>query len=302
MKLTIPEQEYVEPGHMACLGCGGPLAMRYFLKAMGKETILAIPACCWAAMPGTYPLSCLDVPLQYVAFETTAASISGIEAALRAKGKKEGTTVVGWAGDGGTLDIGLQALSGAVERGHDVKYVCYDNEAYMNTGIQRSSATPKGAWTTTTPVGQKKMWKQTQKKNIVEIMAAHDIPYACTASVAYPEDLVKKALIMKDIEGPCYMHILAPCPTGWKYPPELTIEIARLATETCMFPIYQVKDGKYKITKKIRTEKKRPVAEYLRPQGRFRKLDEQTIASLQESVDNQWELLLKKEQFFGEDK
>jgi len=286
---------------MACLGCGGAHAMRYLLKGLGKETIIALPACCWAVIPGVYPYSCMDIPLQYVAFEVTGAAISGIEAALKAKGKKDGTTVVGWAGDGGTADIGIQALSGAVERGHDVKYVCYDNEAYMNTGIQRSSATPRGAWTTTTPVGSTKAWKQTPKKNIVEIMVAHEIPYTCTASVAYPEDIIRKAVKMKEIEGPCYMQILAPCPTGWKYPPEKTIEIARLATETCIFPIYEVTDGKYKINKRIRDEKKKNIIDYFRTQGRFRKLDETTVQQIQSSVDAEWELLKKKEKCFGEE-
>jgi len=301
MKHPIPTEELVEPGHMACLGCGGANAMRYLLKGLGKKTIIALPACCWAVIPGVYPYSCLDVPLQYVAFETTGASISGIEAGLRAKGKKEGTTVVGWAGDGGTLDIGIQALSGAVERGHDVKYVCYDNEAYMNTGIQRSSATPIGAWTTTTPVGTTRAWKQSPKKNMVEIMVAHEIPYACTASVAYPEDLVRKAEKMKEIEGPCYMHIFAPCPTGWKYPPEKTIEIARLATQTCVFPLYEVTHGKYKLSKTIRDEKKKDVVDYLRTQGRFRKLDEETIQSIQHNVDREWALLKKKIECFGDE-
>jgi len=302
MKITLPEDEIMEKGHMACLGCGGALAMRYLLKALGRKTMVAIPACCWAVIPGVFPYSCLEVPLQYVAFEATGAAISGIEAALKAKGKKEGTTVVGWAGDGGTLDIGIQALSGAVERGHDVKYVCYDNEAYMNTGIQRSSATPKGAWTTTTPVGNTRFWKKTNKKNIVEIMAAHDIPYTCTASVAYPEDLIKKAKKMKDIKGPCYMHIYAPCPTGWKYPPEKTIELSRLATETCIFPIYEVTYGKYKLNKNIRDEKKKPVLEYLKTQGRFRKLDEETVQSIQHYVDDEWIKLKKKVECFGEEK
>ncbi len=301
MKKTLPEEELIERGHQACLGCGAAHAMRYLLKGLGSRTIVAIPACCWAVIPGVYPYSCMDVPLQYVAFEATGASISGIEAALRAKGKKEGTTVVGWAGDGGTLDIGIQALSGAVERGHDVKYVCYDNEAYMNTGIQRSSATPYGAWTTTTPVGTTKAWKLSPKKNIVEIMVAHDIPYACTASIAYPEDLIKKAQKLKETEGPCFMHIYAPCPTGWKYPPEKTIELARLATETCVFPLYEVTNGHYKINRKIKDEKKKDVLEYLRMQGRFRKLDEEAVQFIRDHVDFEWARLKKKESCFGEE-
>ncbi|MEE9152034.1 MAG: 3-methyl-2-oxobutanoate dehydrogenase subunit beta [Thermoplasmata archaeon] len=292
-KLTIPREEYLIPGHMGCLGCGGALAMRYVLKALGKRTIVSVPACCWAIMSGIFPNTCLRVPMVNTAFETTGASVSGIRAALDALGIKD-VNVLGFAGDGGTLDIGIQALSGAVERGHDIIYVCYDNEAYMNTGIQRSSGTPEGAWTTTTPVGKTQAWKKGPKKNMVEIMVAHKIPYTATAAVAYPEDLIKKVTKAKNIFGPKYIHIFAPCPTGWRLPPGKSVEIARLAVQTCAFPLYEVENGVYNITKK---PKKRPLKDYLSMQGRFRHLPEDVMDKMQKDVDGEWELLLKKEEF-----
>ncbi|ODS41424.1 MAG: 2-ketoisovalerate ferredoxin oxidoreductase [Candidatus Altiarchaeales archaeon WOR_SM1_79] len=292
-KLTIPREEYMFPGHMGCLGCGGVLAMRYVLKALGKRTIVSVPACCWAIMSGIFPNSCLSVPMVNTAFETTGASVSGIRAALDALGIKD-VNVLGWAGDGGTLDIGIQALSGAVERGHDIIYVCYDNEAYMNTGIQRSSGTPEGAWTTTTPVGKTKAWKKGPKKNMVEIMVAHKIPYTATAAISYPEDLIKKVTKAKNIYGPKYIHIFSPCPTGWRMPPGKSVEIARLAVQTCAFPLYEIENGVYNITKK---PKKKPLKDYLQMQGRFRHLPEEEIQKMQKDVDREWEILLKKEEF-----
>ncbi|MEW5760131.1 MAG: thiamine pyrophosphate-dependent enzyme, partial [Candidatus Thermoplasmatota archaeon] len=232
----------------------------------------------------------MKVPLLYNAFETTAASASGIRAALDAKGIKD-INVVGFAGDGGTIDIGFQALSGTVERRDNIIYICYDNEAYMNTGIQRSGATPYGAWTTTTPVGKKGEWKKEEKKNAVEIMVAHHISYTATACTSYPEDLIKKVQTGAKKDGTKYIHILAPCPTGWRYSPEKTIEIGRLAVESCIFPLYEVIDGKYIISKK---PKKKSIKEYLEPQGRFRHLPDSVIEEIQERVDREWERLLRK--------
>jgi pyruvate/2-oxoacid:ferredoxin oxidoreductase beta subunit len=292
-KLTIPKEELLIPGHMGCLGCGGALAMRYVLKALGKRTIVSVPACCWAILSGIFPNTCLRVPMVNTAFETTGASVSGIRAALDALGIED-VNVLGWAGDGGTLDIGIQALSGAVERGHDIIYVCYDNEAYMNTGIQRSSGTPEGAWTTTTPVGETQAWKKGPKKNMVEIMVAHKIPYTATASVAYPEDLIKKVTKAKEIKGPKYIHVFAPCPTGWRMPPGKSVEIARLAVQTCAFPLYEVENGVYNISKK---PKKKPVTDYLKMQGRFKHMPSDMVKKFQKNIDKEWELLLKKEEF-----
>ena len=293
-KATIPEEELMLPGHVGCLGCGATLTMRYVLKALGKNTVISVPACCWAVMPGPYPLRCLEIPMLYSAFETTGASISGLRAAYDIKGRPD-INVLGFAGDGGTADIGIQALSGAVERGENVFYVMYDNEAYMNTGIQRSSATPVGAWTTTTPVGSRQDWKRRPKKNMMDIMVAHRIPYAATASVAYPEDMVKKLRKGIDVKGPKFYHIYAPCPTGWRLSPDKTIEISKLATDSCIFPIYEVQNGVYTINRK--PAKKVPVRDYLRLQGRFRHLGEDDITHIQQAVDWDWKLLLRKEDF-----
>jgi 2-oxoisovalerate ferredoxin oxidoreductase beta subunit len=291
-KFTIPTEELMDPGHVGCQGCGGCNTMRYVLKALGPNTVLSIPACCWAVMPTILPYHNLRVPMLYSAFETTGASISGIRAAFDAKGRMD-VNVVGFAGDGGTVDIGLQALSGAVERGHNIFYICYDNEAYMNTGIQRSGSTPRGAWTTTTQVGKTQDWKKAPKKNIVEIMVAHKIPYAATSSCAYPEDIIRKVQKGLKIKGPKYYHILSPCPTGWRYPPGKTIEIAKMATNACAFPIYEVENGRYTINRK--PTKKVPMKDYLMTQGRFRHLPESEIEAIQEDIDRDWDLLLKKE-------
>jgi len=296
-KFTIPTEEYMNPGHVGCLGCGACHAMRYTLKALGPRTIVSIPACCWAVMPGPFPAKCLEVPLINTAFEVTGASISGIRAALDAKGITD-VTVVGFAGDGGTADIGIQALSGMVERGTDVIYIMYDNEAYMNTGIQRSSSTPKGAWTTTTPVGTTKDWKKQPKKNMMDIMVAHKIPYAATCSVGYPEDMIKKLRKAKEIRGPKFIQIFAPCPTGWRMQPEKTIEVCKLAVSTGAVPLYEVENGVYTITRKPRELK--PVKEYLALQGRFRHLPQEEIDAFQNTVTREWKRLLKMEEFTKE--
>jgi pyruvate/2-oxoacid:ferredoxin oxidoreductase beta subunit len=294
-KLTIPEDEIMWPGHMGCLGCGATLAMRYALKALGRRTIISIPACCWAVMPGVWPYNNLQIPMLYTAFETTGASISGLRAGLDARGKQD-INVVGWAGDGGTVDIGIQALSGAVERGHNVIYICYDNEAYMNTGIQRSGSTPIGAWTTTTQVGTTQDWKKEPKKNMVEIMAAHRIPYTATASVGYPEDFIKKIQKALTIKGPKYLQVYAPCPTGWRAPPEKTMELARMVVKTCIFPLIEIENGvKYTISRK--PAKKEPINEYYGMQGRFRHLPADVLEEIQADIDKEWALLLKREEF-----
>ncbi len=290
-KTTIPEEEYAYPGSTGCPGCGANLVMRYLLKGLGDRTMLAIPACCWAVMPGYWPSTCLKVPILYNAFEATGAAISGLRAALDVKGVQD-VTVVGFAGDGGTVDIGLQALSGAAERRTDAIYVMYDNEAYMNTGIQRSGSTPWGAWTTTTPVGNSHSYKTEQKKDIMGIMRAHRIPYAATVSVAYPEDFVKKAQKAKAAKGFRFIHAFSPCPPGWKLNPAMSIEAARLAVDTHMFPLYEIENGMVKITRKGRGV---PVEEYLKLQGRFSHLTEREIADLQGAVDRAWAELLAEE-------
>jgi pyruvate/2-oxoacid:ferredoxin oxidoreductase beta subunit len=287
MKLSLPEEELMNSGHLACQGCGAALAMRYVLKALGKRTALCIPACCWSVIDGPFPYTSLDVPIYHCAFETAAISASGVKAGLEMVGDKE-TTVVAWAGDGGTFDIGIQAFSGVAERNDDIIYVCYDNEAYMNTGTQRSSATPYGAWTTTTPV---KHFKERPKKDIVAIMAAHRIPYIATASIGYPEDLVKKVKKAKEIKGTRFIHIYAPCPSGWKCRPEDTVKLSRMVVQNAIFPLYEVEWGD-KYTLNIKLKDKKPINDYLRLQGRFLHLTEKDIAFMQEEADKRWERLL----------
>ncbi len=288
MKCSIPKEELMYEGTVDCQGCGAGHAMRYALKALGKDTMVVIPACCWSIIAGPFPYSALQVPLYHTAFETAAVVASGIKAALEVKGVD--ADVVAWAGDGGTFDIGLQALSGAAERNDDIIYVCYDNEAYMNTGIQRSSATPEYAWTTTTP---RKFPKARPKKDIDRILVAHEIPYVATASVAYPEDFVRKLKKAKDIKGTRFLHVLAPCPTGWRSLPEHTIKLARLAVQSCIFPVYEVENGKYTIN--MKPKEKKPVNEYLKLQGRFKHLQEQDVERIQKATDRKWERILKKE-------
>ena len=288
MTLTIPREEFMSPGHLACQGCGASLAMRLALKGLGQRTIVCIPACCWAVIDGPFPHSSLDIPIYHCAFETAASSASGVRAGLDMVGDTE-TAVLAWAGDGGTFDIGLQALSGAAERNDDIIYTCYDNEAYMNTGIQRSSATPVGAWTTTTPV---KHYKKERKKDIIGIMAAHGIPYIATASVAYPEDMVKKFKKAREIKGTRFIHVFAPCPAGWKSRPEDSIKLARLAVQTGYFPLFEIENGE-KWTLNLKVKERKPIAEYLKLQGRFRHLKEEEIEMIQKEVDERWAKILK---------
>jgi pyruvate/2-oxoacid:ferredoxin oxidoreductase beta subunit len=287
MKISLPEQELMNSGHLACQGCGATLAMRYALKALGQKTALCIPACCWSVIDGPFPYSSLDVPIFHCAFETAASSASGVKAGLEMVGDTE-TTVVAWAGDGGTFDIGIQAFSGAAERNDDILYICYDNEAYMNTGIQRSSATPYGAWTTTTPV---KHFKSRPKKDMVAIMAAHYIPYIATASIGYPEDMIKKVKKAKDIKGTRFLHVYAPCPTGWKSRPEDTIKLSRMVVQNAIFPLFEIEE-RDKYTLNIKLREKNPIEDYLRIQGRFRHLTDEERAFMQKEVDTKWEKLL----------
>jgi len=288
MELDVVDREYMYCGHVACAGCGAAIAMRFVLKALGEKTVMAIPACCWSIIAGAYPQSSLQIPVIHTAFETGGAVASGVRAALDVKGDTE-TTVITWAGDGGTFDIGFQALSGAVERNEDFLYVCYDNEAYMNTGVQRSSSTPYGAWTTTTPSRE---WKKMRKKNIVEALVAHRIPYAATASIAYPEDLVRKVKKAKAMKGSKFIHIFASCPTGWRIPSEMSIKIARMAVQTNIFPLYEVEGGvRYTINLSPRGYL---VKEYFGLQGRFKHLAESDLDQIQQMVDEDWELLQRR--------
>jgi pyruvate ferredoxin oxidoreductase beta subunit/2-oxoisovalerate ferredoxin oxidoreductase beta subunit len=291
IKDQIPQTEPVHSGHLACPGCGAPLAMRMVLKALGPKTIVTLPACCWSIIAGPYPQSSLDVPLYHTAFETGGAVASGIRAALDVRGDTE-TNVVAWAGDGGTFDIGIQALSGAAERNENFLYCCYDNEAYMNTGIQRSSSTPWGAWTTTTP---KEHYEDHAKKDILSILAAHSIPYAATACVAYPVDLVQKVKKAQSIQGTKFLHILSPCPPGWKCADENALHLARLAVQRRIFPLLEVENGRtWRFTM---DHAGGPVDEYLRAQGRFRHLTDDEVHQIQSDVDRRWEVLRRRVEY-----
>jgi len=286
----IPQEEYITPGHVACAGCGASLSMRLALKGLGKPTVLVVPASCCGVIPGPWPLTAMEVPLFQAAFETGGATISGLKAAYRKRGMDD-ICVVGWAGDGGTFDIGIQALSGAAERNDDVIYVCYDNEAYMNTGIQRSSATPEGAWTTTTPVKEP---KSEPKKDIDEIMVAHRIPYLATATAAYPHDMIVKFKKARSIKGMRFIHLLSSCPTGWRTPENLSIEVMRLAVLSNIFPLYEVENGEiYRQT--VIPDVIIPVDRYIHLQGRFRHLSEENIIEYQAMVDKRFGRL--KERF-----
>lgn len=286
--MEIPKEELLAPGHRGCAGCGASIAVRLALKALGKNTVAVSATGCLEVMTTPYPETAWEIPWIHVAFENAGAVASGVEAALRIQGKDD-VNVVAFGGDGGTVDIGLQSLSGAMERGHNLTYICYDNEAYMNTGIQRSGATPYGASTTTSPKGKSSFGEDKPKKNMPMIMAAHGIPYVATASIAYPEDFMKKVKKSAEIDGPAYIHLNQPCTTGWGYDSSKTIEMGRLAVETGSWILYEIENGEFNIT--YRPTERKPVAEYLKPQKRFRHLDDEHIKKIQEFVDSECEEL-----------
>jgi pyruvate ferredoxin oxidoreductase beta subunit len=295
---TLTQKENFAPGHRACPGCAEVLAVRLVAKALGRNVIVTNATGCMEIVSSPLPFTSWRVPWFHVAFENTAAVASGIEAGLKILMRKgriphKKIVCVAMAGDGGTADIGLQALSGALERGHDFIYICTDNEAYMNTGIQRSSSTPFGASTTTAPAGKKvQIGQVTWKKNMAAIAAAHAIPYVATACPSYPIDLVQKVKKAAAIAGPAYIHILSVCPTGWRSAPELSIKLGRLAAETGIFPLYEVEHGKYRLT--IDFPQLKPVKEYTKLQGRFRHLTDEVIEQIQERVRKEYEELKDK--------
>jgi pyruvate ferredoxin oxidoreductase beta subunit len=301
----IAKEEYFVAGHRACQGCAEALAVRLVAKALGKNDIVASATGCIEIFSSPMPLTSWNVPWIHVAFENVAAVASGIESGLKVlmrKGRipQQKITVTAMAGDGGTSDIGLQALSGAFERGHDFVYCCFDNEAYMNTGIQRSSATPFGAATTTSPAGKVVSGQTTWKKNMPEIAVAHNIPYVATACSSYPFDLIEKVKKAAAIEGPAYVHILSVCPTGWRLPTHLSIQAGRLAVKTGIFPLYEVEKGRYTLS--ADPPELLPVEEYFKIQGRFRHLTPEQIAEIQQRVRTEYAKLKKKVQATNEDK
>jgi len=293
----VAEEERFAPGHRACIGCGEALAVRLVCKALGDNVIIANATGCMEIVSSQLPYTSWTVPWIHTLFENTAAVASGIEAGLKIltrKGRRllPDVKAVAMAGDGGTSDIGLQALSGALERGHNFIYICFDNEAYMNTGIQRSSATPYGASTTTSPAGKVSIGQISWKKNMPAIVAAHNIPYVATACPSYPFDLMNKVSKAVATNGPSYLHILSVCPTGWRCPTELTIRIGHLAVQTGIFPLYEVENGKYKLN--VDPPKLKPVSDYLKLQGRFRHLSEDVINEIQQRVNEEYAHLKEK--------
>ncbi|MCX6664827.1 MAG: thiamine pyrophosphate-dependent enzyme [Euryarchaeota archaeon] len=289
----MPTEECMLPGNASCPGCPATMALRIVLKALGKNTVMTVPACCTAVIESLYPNTSFDVPVMNIAFEAAAAGASGIEAALRQLGQKD-TTVLAWAGDGGTYDIGLQALSGALERGTNFIYICYNNQIYSNTGIQRSGATPYAAWTTTTVGGKTEF-----RKEMGDIIRAHHIPYSAQTCISYPEDLYAKVKKAKDIHGPKYIEILAPCPPGWRFSMDKTVEMGRLAVETGAWTMYECENdimtfnGKSKLILDKKIEKK-PLEEWIKLQGRFSHLfkpkrDEEKLKLMQQHIDQIWE-------------
>lgn len=266
----LSTNEPLAPGHRLCPGCGAGIVLRQVLLAAPEDTVVVNATGCVNVSTAVYPYSAWNRPWMHSAFENTAAIASGVEAgfkALAGRGVGKEHPIVAFAGDGGTFDIGFQALSGALERGHRLLFVCYDNEAYMNTGIQRSSGTPIGAWTTTTAVGSARLGKVEAKKDLMSIVVGHHVPYAATASVSHWRDLMTKVRKALSKNGPTFMHIMAPCTRGWRYDNSKTIRVARLAVETRLFPLYEVEDGVYRMTFPVASPK--PIEDYLKMQGRY---------------------------------
>lgn len=285
----LPTEEYFAPGHGLCAGCPIGTLAKIALKVSGKDTIVVNATGCAEVSTTLYPLTSWKVPWIHLAFENAAATASGVRAAYNAMRKKgltdKDVNVIVFAGDGGTADIGLQALSGALERGDKFLYICYDNEAYMNTGIQRSGATPFGAWTTTTPLGAKLSGREVFKKDLIGIAIAHNIKYAATAVPSYPFDLANKIEKGLKVNGPAFLHVLIPCTTGWRFDPSLTIKIGKLAVQTGLWPLYEYENGTFRVTVPI--PRRKPVIEYLKLQGRFKHLLDkpELIAQIQKYAD-----------------
>ena len=301
LKENLMKEDRLAGGHRMCAGCGSPIAVRTVLRALNPEdkAVVCSATSCLEVSTFMYPYTAWKDSFIHNAFENAAATISGVEAAYKAM-KKQGKIDETWkfitfGGDGGTYDIGFQSLSGAMERGHDMVYVCYDNEAYMNTGIQRSSSTPHFADTTTTPAGTVIPGKLQQKKNLTRIMVAHGVPYvAQTTFIGNFKDITEKAHKAIYTPGPAFLNVMAPCPRGWRYPSEKLMEVTKTAVETCVWPLYEVIEGKYRLS--YMPKEKKPVEEYLKMQGRFAHMfkpgNEWMIEQIQKEVDKNWEELL----------
>ena len=291
--VNLSEIEYVLPGNRLCPGCALSLAYRHILKAMEGQAIVTVPASCLTVLHGMYPVTSVTVPCVNTPFATTGASASGLVAGMKALGKK-GLTVLAIAGDGGTHDIGIQALSGAAERQTDFIYICYDNEGYMNTGNQRSGSTPLGAISGTTPI----LGKQQSQKDIVAIMEAHGLPYVATANASYPLDLYEKVKRAKSIKGTKFIHVFIPCPPGWRFPFSDTIKIGELAVQTAWSVLYEIENGVFRLTSAseslARKGNLRPVREFIAEQGRLKNITEEQLNELQKRINARWQLYLKR--------
>ena len=284
--INLIEEEYVHPGNRACTGCGLSILYRIGLKALGRDCIFVVPPSCLTVLQGLYPISATQMPVLNGTFASTAALATGVRAAMKRRGKT--TQVVAWAGDGGTADIGIQALSGALERNEDIIYICYDNEAYMNTGVQRSGTTPRGGLTTTTPYSG----KREHSKNVPEIVAAHNPAYVATCSASYPLDFHDKLLKAKAMKGFKYIHIQTPCPPGWGIEEHKTVEVGRIAVESGLFDLYEIVNGRKQLTgqsfKQLKKKVLRPVSDYVHLQTRYNTFDEEHVDALQAMIDRKW--------------
>lgn len=300
VKEVVKQKELFTGGHRACAGCGAAIVARQVLMAAGPNTVVVSATGCLEVVSTIFPYTAWNVPFLHSAFENSGATVSGVEALyrswMRQKKYDKKVNFIAFGGDGGTYDIGLQSLSGAMERGHNILYVCYNNEAYMNTGVQRSGATPMGADTTTAPAGKVRQGKEQFRKDLTEIMVAHKIPYVAQTVVGNWRDLTSKVEKALAIEGPKFINVLQPCRLGWSYKPETTCEIGRLAAETCVWPLYEVTNGVYKVSK---PREKKPVLEWLKQQGRFRHLskpeNKPILDAIQANIDSNWQSLLAKE-------
>jgi len=301
LKEAMNKPERFTGGHRMCAGCGAPVAVRGVLRALDTDqrAVIGCATGCLEVSSFLYPYTAWKDSFIHSAFENAGATVSGAEAAyqaLKRKGKiKEDFRFIAFGGDGGTYDIGFQSLSGAMERGHDMVYVCYDNGAYMNTGVQRSSATPWNADTTTSPVGEKSTGKQQYQKDLTAVMAAHHIPYVGQSILTTNfKDLQEKAEKAIQKKGPAFLNVMAPCPRGWRYETADLMDICQLAVDTCFWPLYEVEDGVWKLT--YRPKKKRPLVDFLKPQGRFKHLFKEEnahlLVSMQQEVDHRWNRLL----------
>jgi pyruvate ferredoxin oxidoreductase beta subunit len=306
IKELSTREDRLSGGHRLCAGCGASIAVRQVMLGAGMTPVVAGCATgCLEVSTTIYPYSSWKTPFIHNAFENSAATVSGVESAfkgLQRAGKipaDKKMKFVAFGGDGGTYDIGLQSLSGAMERGHDMVYVCYDNGAYMNTGIQRSSATPLGAWATTAEVGKVGQGKPMRRKDLTSIIAAHNVPYVAQGSISEWKDLTAKAEKAFAVEGPAFLNVFAPCPRGWRIPYNKTVEIASLATKTAFWPLFEVEDGEWKMTtRRVTRENRLPIEDFLKPQGRFAHLfkpgNEELLASVQAEVDRNFDYVLKR--------